>query len=52
VSLTCEADGPELDVLVPAIEQGAELPAESGVAPVPGCRERAARFAAAVAAVY
>lgn len=52
VSLTCEADGPELDVLVPAIEHGAELPAGCGVAPVLGCRERAARFAAAVAAAY
>lgn len=52
VSLTCEADGPELDVLVPAIEQGADLPVDCGIAPVAGCRERAARFAAAVAAAY
>jgi nondiscriminating glutamyl-tRNA synthetase len=45
VALTGEADGPELDVLVPAIEYGADLPAGSGVVPVLGCRERAAAFA-------
>jgi glutamyl-tRNA synthetase/nondiscriminating glutamyl-tRNA synthetase len=45
VALTGEAGGPELDLAVPAIERGAELPAGSGVAPIPGCRERAARFA-------
>ncbi len=51
VALTGEADGPELDLLVPAIERGAELGPESGVAPVPGCRERAAACAAALAAI-
>jgi len=45
VALTGEAGGPELDLAVPAIERGAELPADSGVAPILGCRERAARFA-------
>ncbi|HNV03950.1 MAG TPA: glutamate--tRNA ligase [Vicinamibacterales bacterium] len=45
VALTGEAGGPELDLAVPAIERGAELPPGSGVAPVLGCRERAARFA-------
>jgi len=33
---------------VPAIDRGAELSAEQGVAPILGCRERAARFAAAL----
>lgn len=45
VALTGEADGPELDLLVPAIDLGAQIPADRGVAPVPGCRERAAEFA-------
>ncbi|HXW07618.1 MAG TPA: glutamate--tRNA ligase [Vicinamibacterales bacterium] len=48
VVLTGEAGGPELDLAVPAIERGAELPASSGVARVTGCRERARLFAAAV----
>ena len=46
VALTGEAGGPELDLAVPAIERGAELPPGHGVAPVLGCRERAARLAA------
>jgi glutamyl-tRNA synthetase/nondiscriminating glutamyl-tRNA synthetase len=50
VALTGEASGPELDLIVPAIERGAELPAESGVVPIVGCRERAAAFAAVIGA--
>ncbi len=46
VALSGEADGPELDLLVPAIEHGAALGGDSGVAPVRGCRDRAASFAA------
>ena len=49
VALTGESGGPELDLLVPAIELGAQLPAGSGVVPIPGCRERAARLAAVLA---
>jgi nondiscriminating glutamyl-tRNA synthetase len=45
VALTGAAAGPELDLAVPAIERGAELPAGAGLAPIPGCRERAAAFA-------
>jgi len=45
VALTGEAGGPELDLVVPAIDRGAELPAECGLAPIVGCRERAATFA-------
>jgi hypothetical protein len=48
VALTGEAGGPELDVAVPAIDRGAGLPAGCGVAPIAGCRERAAAFAAAL----
>jgi glutamyl-tRNA synthetase/nondiscriminating glutamyl-tRNA synthetase len=48
VALTGEAGGPELDLAVPAIDRGAELPASLGIAPIPGCRERAAAFAEAV----
>jgi nondiscriminating glutamyl-tRNA synthetase len=47
VALTGEADGPELDLLVPAIDRAADLQS-SGLAPVTGCRERAAAFAAAL----
>src|SRR5690606_32493776 len=42
IALTGAAAGPELDVIVPAIDRGAELTAGSGVAPIAGCRERAA----------
>ena len=41
VALTGEAGGPELDLAVPAIDRGADLPRSSGVAVVLGCRERA-----------
>ena len=49
VALTGAAGGPELDVAVPAIDRGAELPEDAGLAPILGCRERAAAFAAALA---
>lgn len=49
VALTGEAGGPELDLAVPAIERGAELPPSAGVAPILGCRERAKMFAGALA---
>lgn len=48
VALTGEPEGPELDLLVPAIDAAADLPASAGVAPVTGCRERAALVAAAL----
>jgi nondiscriminating glutamyl-tRNA synthetase len=48
LALTGEREGPELDLVVPAIDAGAELPASAGVMPVTGCRERAALFAAAL----
>lgn len=50
VALTGEAAGPELDLAVPAIDRGADLPPAAGLAPVVGCRERAAAFARALAA--
>jgi glutamyl-tRNA synthetase/nondiscriminating glutamyl-tRNA synthetase len=40
VALTGAAEGPELDLIVPAIDRGADLPASSGLAPILGCRER------------
>jgi glutamyl-tRNA synthetase/nondiscriminating glutamyl-tRNA synthetase len=49
VALTAASEGPELDLLVPAIERGTELDAGAGLAPIEGCRERTARFAGAVA---
>jgi glutamyl-tRNA synthetase/nondiscriminating glutamyl-tRNA synthetase len=48
VALTGESGGPELDLAVPAIERGAELPASAGVSPILGCRERAEAFANAI----
>jgi glutamyl-tRNA synthetase len=47
VVLTGEAGGPELDQAIPAIDRGASLPEGSGLAPILGCRERAAAFAEA-----
>jgi glutamyl-tRNA synthetase len=40
VALTSESSGPELDLAVPAIERGAALAPEAGVAPIPSCLER------------
>jgi glutamyl-tRNA synthetase/nondiscriminating glutamyl-tRNA synthetase len=42
VALTGRAEGPELDLAVPAIDRGADLPWSAGVAKIDGCRERAA----------
>jgi glutamyl-tRNA synthetase/nondiscriminating glutamyl-tRNA synthetase len=49
VVLTGRAEGPELDLAVPAIDRGADLPSDAGVPPVVGCRERAALFARVIA---
>jgi hypothetical protein len=40
IALTGASDGPELDLLVPAMEKGAALDAASGVTPILGARER------------
>ncbi len=40
VALTAAVSGPELDLAVPAIDRGAALPAESGVARVESCVAR------------
>jgi glutamyl-tRNA synthetase len=45
IVLTGQADGPELDLAVPAIDRGAELPAGTGLPAIRGCRERARAFA-------
>lgn len=47
VALTGQPGGPELDLAVPAIERGAQLPSSAKVARVLSCRERAIAFAAA-----
>jgi glutamyl-tRNA synthetase len=44
IALTGATDGPELDLLVPAIERGADLDPSSGIAPITGARERALEF--------
>jgi glutamyl/glutaminyl-tRNA synthetase len=49
VALTGEGGGPELDLAVPSIERGAQLPSQAKVAPVLSCRERARAFAHAIA---
>ncbi len=41
VILTGASEGPELDLIVPAIDTAAELPPGCGLAAVQGCRERA-----------
>jgi nondiscriminating glutamyl-tRNA synthetase len=48
VALSGDVDGPELDLLLPAIDRGAELDPRSGVAPIMGCRERATQFVRAL----
>jgi hypothetical protein len=48
IALTGAGDGPELDLLVPAMERGAELDKSAGVAPILGARERAQQFARAL----
>ena len=48
VALTGEQEGPELDLLVPAIDRAVELSPIDGLQSVTGCRERAAAFAAAL----
>jgi nondiscriminating glutamyl-tRNA synthetase len=44
--LTGSHDGPELDLIVPAIDRAAALPPESGLKHVVSCRERASQIAA------
>jgi glutamyl-tRNA synthetase/nondiscriminating glutamyl-tRNA synthetase len=48
VALTGRAEGPELDLAIPAIDRGAELPADAGVPKILGCRERAIAFVTAL----
>jgi glutamyl-tRNA synthetase/nondiscriminating glutamyl-tRNA synthetase len=50
LALTGEQQGLELDVAVPAIEIGAELPPDAGIRRIPGARERAEMFLAALTA--
>jgi nondiscriminating glutamyl-tRNA synthetase len=48
VAVTGRTEGPELDLAVPAIDQGAELPESAGIPKILGNRERAAAFARAL----
>ena len=48
IVLTGRAEGPELDLAVPAIDEGAELPPGTGMPRIVGCRERAAAFIVAL----
>jgi glutamyl-tRNA synthetase len=48
VVLTGRAEGPELDLAIPAIDLGAELPASAGIPTITGCRERASEFVRAL----
>jgi nondiscriminating glutamyl-tRNA synthetase len=44
IALTGRAEGPELDLAIPAIDRGADLPPSAGLPNILGCRERAAAF--------
>ena len=48
LALTGAGDGPELDLLVPAMERGAALDSTTGIARIIGARERAQQFARAL----
>ena len=48
LALPAPVSGPELDLLVPAIDAGADLPRDAGVRSIVGSRERAALCAAAL----
>jgi hypothetical protein len=48
VALTGRAEGPELDLAVPAIDRGAELPPGAVTPSIVGNRERATAFARAL----
>jgi nondiscriminating glutamyl-tRNA synthetase len=48
IALTGAHDGPELDLLVPAMERGAALDSSAGIARIIGARERAEQFARAL----
>ena len=48
VALTGRAEGPELDLAIPAIDGGADLPVDAGTPKILGCRERAAAFVEAL----
>ena len=48
IALTGAGDGPELDLLVPAMERGAALDSSTGIVRITGARERAQQFASAL----
>jgi nondiscriminating glutamyl-tRNA synthetase len=48
VVLTGRAEGPELDLAVPSIDAGAELPPDAGIPKIVGCRERVQDFVRAL----
>ena len=48
LAITGSDSGPELDLLVPAIDAAADLPRDAGLIDVAGCRERATICAAAL----
>ena len=52
LALTAATEGPELDLLVPAIDRGADLAPDGGLSQIVGCRERARLFADALGAVH
>jgi glutamyl/glutaminyl-tRNA synthetase len=48
VALTGITEGPELDLLIPAIDRGADLPVSAGIPKILGNRERASAFVRAL----
>jgi nondiscriminating glutamyl-tRNA synthetase len=48
IARTGRTEGPELDLAIPAIDRGADLPPSAGIPRILGCRERAVAFAGAL----
>ena len=48
IALTGRSEGPELDLAVPAIDRGAQLPKSAGLPPILANRDRAAAFVTAL----
>src|SRR5436190_2457732 len=48
IALTGRSEGPELDLAVPAIDRGAELPKSAGLPPITSNKDRAAAFVTAL----
>src|SRR5260370_18734742 len=48
IALTGRAEGPELDLAIPSIDRGPDVPPGAAIPPIAGCPERSAPFIAAL----